>query len=37
MTRNPLHAQNIMRYMAPGIDDKENKIYKDFDSKGRIN
>ena len=37
MTRNPLHAQHSMRYMAPGIDDLENKIYKDYDSKGRLN
>ena len=37
MTRNPLHfEQNVLKHTAPGIDDKESHLYKDFDYKGRI-
>ena len=38
MTQNPLHyEQKVMQHIAPGIDDRESHIYKEYDSKGRLN
>lgn len=38
MTQNPLHyEQKVLQHIAPGIDDRESRIYKEYDSKGRLN
>ena len=38
MTRNPLHfEQNVHQHVVPGIDDRESKIYREFDIQGRVN
>ena len=38
MTRNPLHFEDkLLQHVGPGIDDKVSHLYRDYDSKGRVN
>jgi hypothetical protein len=37
MTENPLHFENSILHKAPGIDDTEGKVYREYDRSGRHN
>jgi hypothetical protein len=35
MTENPMQYENSVIYQAPGINDDDSKLYKDYDKTGR--
>jgi hypothetical protein len=37
MTRNPLHYEENMHHIVPGIDDSKTHLYREYDSRGRMN